>query len=557
MSEVTLESPVRADPDGGSRLGAILAAVGDLWGRLERKLFKRLHADGQPDRARIAAAKREFIAVHRLSARQFNGMRMNLEGKVEAWRESRKNEKERLSEALGKLGRRLAKLRSDGETLGRRIAAFRASGKLAQAQPLQDRRSRISFQLHQKQRRRHALERRLGAAEAALAGPPALCFGGRALFRQQFQLQANGFENHEAWLKAWRARRTSQFFAVGSRGEVCGNGECQFQPERGVLSLRLPHALEGRFGKRLEVPVDFHRETELLASLAAGRAISYRFLRREDGRWVVLATTVREPAPVVTRVAAGAVGADFNVDHVAVADVDRSGNLVGHRRIDLEVRGLSSNQAKARIGDAAADLVGQAKAVGKPLVIEALDFRKKKAALRELGKRQALTLSGFAFAQFQERVASRCEREGVALIRVNPAFTSVIGYAKFGNCRISPHGAAAMAIARRGLGFGERLATRNTSPRLGTALRARLREIALGRKACEHVWKAWRAFTPWLRAALRRPRSARGGGASHPDGDSSPPVIIRPSGGQGFWTPAVPAVGTAAPGSGRTKGRVN
>jgi len=56
---------------------------------------------------------------------------------------------------------------------------------------------------------------------------------------------------------------------------------------------------------------------------------------------------------------------------------------------------------------------------GQPLVIEALDFRKKKAALRELGKRHAKTLSGFAFSLFQRMVQSRCEREGVELIRVD------------------------------------------------------------------------------------------------------------------------------------------
>jgi IS605 OrfB family transposase len=530
VNEVTLEAAIRADQAGRNSLDPILAAVESLWGRLERKLFRQLYAGGQPDRARIAAAKREFIAVHRLSARQFNGMRLNLEGKVEAWRESRKVERERLAEALRKLGRRMAKLRDRRQMLGRRIAACRASGKWPMAQALQERRRRTAFQIHQKMRHRHALELRLQRAEVSLAGPPSLCFGGRVLFRRQFQLQANGFADHGAWLRAWRERRTSQFYAVGSCGEVCGNGECQFHPELGVLRLRLPHALEGRFGKRLEVPVDFYREVDLLASLAAGRAISYRFLRREDGRRVVLATTVREPVPVVTRAGAGALGADLNADHVAMVELDRSGNLLGHRRLPLEVHGLSSNQAKARVGDVVAELVAQARAAGKPLVIEALDFRKKKAALRELGHRQARTLSGFAFAQFQERVASRCAREGVELIRVNPAFTSVIGLAKFGGYKISPHGAAAMAIARRGLGFGERLATRSASPRLGAALSSRLREIAKGRKACEHVWKAWRALTPWLRTALRRPRSVQGGGASHPDGDASPPATIRPSG---------------------------
>ena len=152
-----------------------------------------------------------------------------------------------------------------------------------------------------------------------------------------------------------------------------------------------------------------------------------------------MATTVRDPAPLITRRELGVVAADLNPDHLAVARLDRFGNLAGNRRIPLDVHGLSTGQAEALMGDAVADLVLQAKAGGQPLVIEALDFRKKKAALRELGKHHAKTLSGFAFSLFQQRVQSRCEREGVELIRVNPAYTSVIGFAKFNSYQDSTH----------------------------------------------------------------------------------------------------------------------
>ena len=556
MSEVTLASPILESREDGP-LRRALEATGALWGRLERKLFRRLYAGAAPDRGRIAAAKREWIARYGLSARQFNGMRLNLEGKIEAWREGRKQERERLKEALARLDRSLEKLRATRATLTRRMAACRSPHQDGNLQALADRRRRIAFRIHQKQRRRHALQHRLQALESALDGAPALCFGGRRLFRQQFQLGAHGFRTHGEWLRAWRKQRSAQFYAVGSKGEVQGNGECQFHPQRAHLRLRLPHALERRFGKRLEVAVDFYREADLLASLQQGRAISYRFRRREDGHWEVLASTPRDPLAIVTRREAGMVGADLNVDHIAVAELDRFGNLVRHRRIPLDIQALGEGRAKARVGEAVAELVLQAREAGKPLVIEALDFRKKKAALRELGRDQARRLSGFAFTRFQEGVASRCEREGVELLRVNPAFTSVIGFAKFGGYRISPHVAAAMAIARRAAGLGERLSARTASPRLGEGLQARLREIAQGRRPGEHVWKAWRALTPWLRKAMGRPWSAQGGGASHPGRDLSPPVTSRPSGSQGFRTPAIPAVGMAAPGTGRTKGPIN
>ena len=558
MSEVTLESPIR-----DTRIHPVLAAleaVATLWGRLERVLFQRLYRSGQPSKETIAATKREFIACHGLSARQFNGMRMNLDGKVKASRESQMERKAQLGEAIPKLRKRIARLEQTREALTRRIAAFKPSRKAATPQAFKDRRSRVAFQIHHKARRLHLLETKLEAIEKGLARPPALCFGSRTLFRKQFQLEANGFASHEEWLAAWRKRRSSQFYAVGSKGESRGNGECQFDPEQSELRLRLPHALEGRFGRHLAIPVDFYRERDLLESLARGRSISYRFHRREHGGWHVLATTLRDPAPVVTRRELGAVGADLNADHIAVAELDRFGNLVGHRKLALDVHGLSTDQAEARVGDAVADLVRQAMDAGKPLVIEALDFRKKKAALRELGKTFARTLSSFAFSLFQKMVQSRCERDGVELIRVNPAFTSVIGYAKFGGYQINSHVAAAMAIGRRGLEFGERLSARSASPRLGAALETKLREIAKGRKAGEHVWKTWKALTPWLRAEIRkrrRPRSVQSGGASHPGGGLPPPVTVHSFGRLGVRTPAVLAVGTAAPETGQTKGQVD
>jgi IS605 OrfB family transposase len=555
MSEVTVESRI-ADPG----IHPVLATVAALWGPLERILFQRLYRSGKPTKESIAAAKREFIARHGLTARQFNGMRMNLDGKVKAWRESRGELRNQLAEAIRKLQKRIGKLEKTREGLTRRMAGFKPSRKGATAQGCLDRRGRVAFQLHQKRRRLNALSTRLKAVEAGLEGPPAICFGGRKLFRKQFQLEANGFSSHEAWLAAWRERRSSQFFAVGSKGEACGNGECQFDPERGELRLRLPNALAGQAGRHLIVPVDFYREMDLLESLARGRSISYRFLRRENSEWYVLATTTRDPAPVVTRRDLGVVAADLNVDHIAVADLDRFGNLADHREVPLDAHGLGADQAKALIGAAVAELVLQARTARKPLAIEGLDFRKKKAALRELGKTFAKTLSGFAFSLFQEMVQSRCEREGVELIRVNPAFTSVIGFAKFSGYMIGSHVAAAMAIGRRGMGYGERLSARTASPRLGAALQARLREIAKGRQAGEHIWKAWKALTPWLRSELcrqHRPRSVQSGGASHPGEGLPLPATVHSFGHLGGRTPAALAVGAAAQETGQTKGPID
>jgi hypothetical protein len=98
------------------------------------------------------------------------------------------------------------------------------------------------------------------------------------------------------------------------------------------------------------------------------------------------------------------------------------------------------------------------------------------------------------------------------------------------------------------------------SPRLGETMITRLREIAKSRQAGEHVWKSWKALTPWLRSEMRkrpRPWSVQSGGESHPGGGLPPPATVPSSGRFGVRTPAVLAVGTAAPETGWTKNHIN
>lgn len=60
----------------------------------------------------------------------------------------------------------------------------------------------------------------------------------------------------------------------------------------------------------------------------------------------------------------------------------------------------------------------------------------------------------FVWSKFLEYTERRALREGVPLIKVKPAFTSVIGILKYQHqYGLSNHQAAAYVIARRGLGY--------------------------------------------------------------------------------------------------------
>ena len=147
-----------------------------------------------------------------------------------------------------------------------------------------------------------------------------------------------------------------------------------------------------------------------------GQAISYRFKRDGKG-WRVFVTTDMASAPVVTDRARGAIGVDPNADHLAVSEKDGDGNWVRSWRAPLVTYGKSQHQAQAIIGDAVPSTVGYARDVGKPIVIEKLDFRQKKAVLEGESRKYSRMLSSFSYGKIGACFQSRGIRQGVQLNR--------------------------------------------------------------------------------------------------------------------------------------------
>ena len=144
---------------------------------------------------------------------------------------------------------------------------------------------------------------------------------------------------------------------------------------------------------------------------------------------------------------------DLNADHLAVAETDASGNCVNAWRTPLVTYGESQRKAEALIGDAVASVVRYAREVSKPVVIEKLDFRQKKAILEGQSRKYSRMLSSFSYGKVKAYFISRGYREGVEVHQVNPAYSSVIGRVKFmERYGLSVHQAAALVLARRSLG---------------------------------------------------------------------------------------------------------
>ena len=457
------------------------------------------------------ALKGEYLRRYRIPARMYNGVRVSLEGKVASVREQQQLQLDRLKGRIARAEKQIAQ----GGTAAR-----------------QD-------WLHQKQRRLSNLQARLEKLETDISrGRVRLCFGSRRLWRKQYNLEANGYASHADWLRDWQSARSDEFFVLGSKDETAGCQLCVATVEGDgslTLRLRLPDGVAGQHGKYLTMEgVRFkYGHDQVLAALESnaeysafwrqhgdkaarqsglGQAISYRFKRDNKG-WRVFVTTRMMDVPVVTDRSHGAIGVDLNADHLAVCETDASGNYVHAFSVPLLTYGQSRHQAQAVIGDAVARVVEYAKDAGKPIVIEKLDFRQKKAALEGESPRYSRMLSSFSYARVRARFISRGLRQGVEIHQVNPAFSSIIGRVKFmERYGLSTHQAAALVLARRFLGCSERIPRQRVCP---VGNRVQVAFFVPARKRVKHVWTLWGAISGQLRPVRRR-RATPAGEAKTP-----------------------------------------
>ena len=378
---------------------------------------------------------------------------------------------------LANLENRRAFLRRATRTIDRRLAI-----------PVGQREGRLRGYTTQaerfaKQSRLQHLQVELAKVDARLAaGQVSVCRGGRRLAKLRHSLDEAKLTKSE-WRARWQAERLF-LVADGEANKPWGNETIRVNPDQQWLELRLPNPLAqlsntpGRATTyRLACPVSFtHRADEWKTQAATG-AVRYDIgYDPVKDRWYLDASWQRNavPSPVLEELRRHPLlGVDLNAGQLACWVLDQSGNAKGPpHTIPLQMDGLSATKIDGRLRAAVAAIIRLATISGcRSIVIEDLDFTDVRQVGRETlgrgrrGKSFRRVIAGIPTRRFRTMLVGMAAIRGLSVIAVDPAWTSKWGkwywltpLAKSTKspAAVTVHHAAAVVIARRGLGLRAR-----------------------------------------------------------------------------------------------------
>jgi IS605 OrfB family transposase len=274
-------------------------------------------------------------------------------------------------------------------------------------------------------------------------------FGTKWVFRRRVR----GHISREEFL----IRRDASFRCDGKAQGGVQNNNLKLLPSE-ELRVATFHKAHGRIPKRLRVPLTINpaqRATfQTILQLDKYTVVVKRKLVKGEVRYYAHVSYETPEPNLCWGFQHGAIGLDFNYNFITLGHIDGAGHFLSYQQIPF--RNLHSYRKGRRDAYTSFKLdkvINYCLNKGKGLVIEDLSlpqtFSYKKNRNRKLNqfKTSMLTL-----------LERKCIRHGIAVQKVHPAYTTIIGALKYSwsfNC--SDHVLASYVIARRGLGFAEPL----------------------------------------------------------------------------------------------------
>lgn len=439
-----------------SGLAGYLDKFSTEYGKLRRKMFYDINK-GVLKTQTLSTYISGFMLRNGILKRTANSIRYDIMGKTKALLALKKTQLKELKYCIKNKEQRLNELRKVITELKPKVRDNKATEK--QLQKYRNARishyylcNKINFMYQKLEKLQNDI------AENCVQ----ICFGGKKLYKKQYNLKENGYKTHKSWYKHFVKERDGYVYYVGSTGESCGNQIVQLyydkQSDTYMLKMRKEKAFctsNREQDKYIIVNgLQFkYMSAELQDVLENNKALTYTFVRKRCS-WYML-VSFSKAVEETTRYNNGVIGLDYNVGFIQAVETNSTGNMVDISRYDLQYHG-TGNKAKTEIETVVSRIVKGAQSVGKDIVIEELDFRKKKAE-RKYGKRCAgynRMLHTFDYSRYSEKLRNSCNKYGVHCITVSAVDTTKIGYKRYGESRkLNRHQAAAYVIGRRGQGY--------------------------------------------------------------------------------------------------------
>ena len=458
--EYTIETRIEAPLN--SEIRVYLDEYVVFYNKVYREMW---HEMTSKDHKKHFSSKSKYITYicdkYHLLKRTVNSIYFDVDGRMKSYKELKKTERKELIIKIAEQEDKVCSLKNNINTLKPKVASNKATNDELKKY------RRYKFRLYNAQNRLNRMRQCLSNLEYAIEHDIySLGFGGKRMFRKQYHLKVNKYKTFTKWKNDYHKARDTNIYYVGSSDETCGNQLLQmsYDDASDTFSIKLRKeynycedenkyiTLHGITFKHL------HDELVNVVKSYGNKPISpltYRFKRRGT-RWYLQVIFKIETVEYLTRISNGTIGLDYNDGFIEMAETDEKGNLCHLEHYPLRYHG-TGNRAKSEIEETISMIVNYSLEKGKDIIIEDLDFKKKKSKVRK-NKKYNKMIHMFDYSRYKKTMENTCHRRKVGLVKVNPYNTSKIGRMKYSNQKkLTVHQSAGYVIARRGQGYTDRI----------------------------------------------------------------------------------------------------
>ena len=449
MSDVfTIITELKLNREYNQSVSKYISDYIELFNKIQRLTFHRIKnyyiKNGKitlKDRSIIyAKLKEEF----NLTSRAIDAILSNMLGRFESIKELKEFERKSLERKIFNLEKELIKLK-DERTL-QRINLKNGSKNFNFTKY-----KNLKIKIYWKQNKLNTKKQKLKNLENEIkTGKYKICFGTKELLQK----------NYKEFVK----KRDGEIYFLGRAGDnTCNNNfQVKYSSKINQFYFRIRKETDLDNDKFVYGQFSFNNKnyTKLLKNLlrTKGSALTYRIKIKNNRAFLQIIYNFEHNKDLcVTRNSYGVIGVDFNKGFISVSETDKYGNLINTFNINYDYS--NGNKTVNDFQCIAIKLKDYCLNVGKYLVIENLNFNKKKDALiSKKGRKYNKMLSSLAYSKFDSIITSKCVKNRIFLHKVNPAWTSWIAKKKYcDKMKLNIHSGASYVIARRGMSLKDKI----------------------------------------------------------------------------------------------------